>query len=114
MRDEAAEERIALVANPDGCFGCHFAASCSTACPEAVDPAGAIQRLRSIAIRTSLGLWRRRASEAAPPLEKPLRRVDSYPTGNLVEGADPEELRPRGAEFVVPGVLSIRETRSKE
>lgn len=92
VRDEAAEERIALVANPDGCFGCHFAASCSAACPKAVDPAGAIQRLRSIAIRASLGLWRKRASKVAPPLEKPLRRVEaSYPTGNLVEGADPEE-----------------------
>lgn len=92
VRDEAPEERLALAASPDGCFGCHFAASCSAACPKAVDPAGAIQRLRSIVLRASLGLWRKKTSPVAPPLEKPLRRVEaSYPTENLVEGADPEE-----------------------
>ncbi len=90
-RDEATEERIAMAASPDACYACHMAASCSAACPKAVDPASAIQRLRAATLRAALGLYRKETSPVAPPLEKPLRRVEaSYPTHNLVEGADPE------------------------
>jgi succinate dehydrogenase / fumarate reductase iron-sulfur subunit len=91
VRDEATNERIAMVANPDGCFGCHFAASCSAVCPKAVDPAGAIQRLRTIALKAGVGLFRKRIAKIAPPLEKPLRHIEAkYPTHNLVPGSDPE------------------------
>lgn len=90
-RDEATGERIALAASPDACYACRLAASCSAACPKAVDPAGAIQRLRAATLKAALGLYRKKTAEPAPPLEKPLRRVKaSYPTGNLVPGADPE------------------------
>jgi succinate dehydrogenase / fumarate reductase iron-sulfur subunit len=91
-RDEATEERIAMAASPDACYACHLAASCSAACPKAVDPAGAIQRLRAATLRAALGLYRKATAPVAPPLEKPLRRVEaSYPTHNLVPGADPEK-----------------------
>ena len=42
-RDEGTDERIAVVDSPDGCWGCHFAASCSEVCPKGVDPALARQ-----------------------------------------------------------------------
>lgn len=92
-RDEAVEERIAMVSSPDGCLACHFAASCSAVCPKAVDPASAIQRLRRIIARAALGGYRKKTSRIAPPLEKPLRNIEQKPpTHNLAEGVSLEEL----------------------
>jgi succinate dehydrogenase / fumarate reductase iron-sulfur subunit len=91
-RDEATVERIAMAASPDACYACHLAASCSAVCPKAVDPAGAIQRLRAATLRAALGLYRKKTAKPAPPLEKPLRMVKAaYPRHNLVPGADPEK-----------------------
>lgn len=93
VRDAGADKRLAIVANADGCFACHFAASCSAVCPKAVDPAGAIQKLRRIALMHGLKLWRKKkVSPVAGPLEKPLRQVKAeYPKHNLLPGVDPEQ-----------------------
>jgi len=93
VRDTGADKRLTVVANADGCFACHFAASCSAVCPKAVDPAGAIQKLRHIALMYGLKLWRKKkVSPVAGPLEKPLRQVKAeYPKHNILPGVDPEQ-----------------------
>jgi succinate dehydrogenase / fumarate reductase iron-sulfur subunit len=110
VRDEGADTRLAIVANSDGCFGCHFAASCSAVCPKAVDPASAIQRLRRISILRGLGLWRKeKGSPVAGPLEKPLRQVKAeYPKHNILPGVDPEQ------QAKEPVIIDFREEWLKE
>jgi len=46
-RDEGAVERLGIVDTLEGAWGCEFAGSCSKACPKGVDPALAIQLLKS-------------------------------------------------------------------
>ena len=93
-RDGWRRERIAMVSGPDGCWACHLAASCSAVCPKAVDPAGAIQRLRRAALAEAIGLGGKRlAPVARGPVEKPLRRVEARaPTEPLLEGVDLDAL----------------------
>jgi fumarate reductase iron-sulfur subunit len=43
-RDEGADERLTVLNQPQGVWGCTFVGECSRACPKGVDPAGAIQR----------------------------------------------------------------------
>ncbi|WP_297444685.1 succinate dehydrogenase iron-sulfur subunit [Desulfurobacterium sp.] len=45
-RDDGFEERLDVVASPEGVFRCHFAASCSAVCGKGCDPALALQLLR--------------------------------------------------------------------
>jgi len=45
-RDEGAGERIAVLAHPDGIWGCTFVGECTRVCPKHVDPAGAIQQYK--------------------------------------------------------------------
>jgi succinate dehydrogenase / fumarate reductase iron-sulfur subunit len=45
-RDQGLTERIEVVDNRTGCWGCHFAGSCSETCPKGVDPALGIQLLK--------------------------------------------------------------------
>jgi len=45
-RDEGTAERRAVLDADDGAWGCTFVGECSEVCPENVDPAGAIQRVK--------------------------------------------------------------------
>ena len=45
-RDEGAAERIAVLSEHDGIWGCTFVGECTRVCPKHVDPAGAIQRYK--------------------------------------------------------------------
>jgi fumarate reductase iron-sulfur subunit len=45
-RDEGREERMEVLAEEEGVWGCTFVGACSRACPKDVDPAGAIQQMK--------------------------------------------------------------------
>jgi len=45
-RDGADGERTAVLAHPDGIWGCTFVGECTRVCPKHVDPAGAIQQYK--------------------------------------------------------------------
>jgi len=43
-RDQGADARMAVLAHPEGIWGCTFVGECTRVCPKHVDPAGAIQQ----------------------------------------------------------------------
>src|SRR5436189_1977662 len=45
-RDEGAEERLEILSDHEGIWGCTFVGECTEVCPKHVDPAGAIQRYK--------------------------------------------------------------------
>src|SRR5207244_7999007 len=45
-RDEGAAERLEVLSQHEGIWGCTFVGECTEVCPKHVDPAGAIQRYR--------------------------------------------------------------------
>jgi fumarate reductase iron-sulfur subunit len=45
-RDEGAAERMQILSQHDGIWGCTFVGECTKVCPKHVDPAGAIQRYK--------------------------------------------------------------------
>ena len=45
-RDEGAEERLELLSQHEGIWGCTFVGECTKVCPKNVDPAAAIQRYK--------------------------------------------------------------------
>jgi len=45
-RDQGSAQRLALLAHPDGVWGCTFVGECTRVCPKGVDPAGAIQQYK--------------------------------------------------------------------
>ena len=45
-RDEGSAERMAVLSEHDGIWGCTFVGECTKVCPKHVDPAGAIQRYK--------------------------------------------------------------------
>ena len=45
-RDQGSAERTAVLAHPDGVWGCTFVGECTRVCPKHVDPAGAIQQYK--------------------------------------------------------------------
>ena len=49
-RDQGAEERVAILAHPEGIWGCTFVGECTRVCPKHVDPAGAIQQYKLKAV----------------------------------------------------------------
>ncbi len=49
-RDQGAAERTAILAHPDGVWGCTFVGECTRVCPKHVDPAGAIQQYKIAAV----------------------------------------------------------------
>jgi fumarate reductase iron-sulfur subunit len=51
-RDAGAKARTAVLAHPDGIWGCTFVGECTRVCPKHVDPAGAIQQYK---IQAALG-----------------------------------------------------------
>jgi fumarate reductase iron-sulfur subunit len=49
-RDQGAQERHAVLAHPEGIWGCTFVGECTRVCPKQVDPAGAIQQYKLQAV----------------------------------------------------------------
>ena len=49
-RDQGSGDRIAVLAHPDGIWGCTFVGECTRVCPKHVDPAGAIQQYKLTAV----------------------------------------------------------------
>jgi fumarate reductase iron-sulfur subunit len=49
-RDQGAQERTAVLAHPEGIWGCTFVGECTRVCPKHVDPAGAIQQYKIEAV----------------------------------------------------------------
>jgi fumarate reductase iron-sulfur subunit len=45
-RDQGSQERLAVLSQHDGIWGCTFVGECTRVCPKNVDPAGAIQRYK--------------------------------------------------------------------
>ena len=45
-RDQGSDARTAVLAHPDGIWGCTFVGECTRVCPKHVDPAGAIQQYK--------------------------------------------------------------------
>ena len=45
-RDEGADERLELLSEHEGIWGCTFVGECTKVCPKNVNPAGAIQRYK--------------------------------------------------------------------
>jgi len=44
------QERTAVLAHPEGIWGCTFVGECTRVCPKHVDPAGAIQQYKVEAV----------------------------------------------------------------
>jgi fumarate reductase iron-sulfur subunit len=53
-RDQGTAQRIELLADHEGAFGCTFVGECTRVCPKHVDPAGAIQRYKLKAAQSSV------------------------------------------------------------
>jgi len=53
-RDEGSAERLAVLSEHDGIWGCTFVGECTEVCPKHVDPAGAIQRYKLTAALANL------------------------------------------------------------
>ncbi len=53
-RDEGASERLDVLSEHEGIWGCTFVGECTEVCPKDVDPAGAIQRYKLTAALDSL------------------------------------------------------------
>jgi fumarate reductase iron-sulfur subunit len=53
-RDEGASERMQVLSEHEGIWGCTFVGECTTVCPKHVDPAGAIQRYKLTAATESM------------------------------------------------------------
>jgi len=53
-RDEGSAERMRVLSEHDGIWGCTFVGECTTVCPKHVDPAGAIQRYKLTAAVESM------------------------------------------------------------
>jgi fumarate reductase iron-sulfur subunit len=45
-RDEGAKERLKILSDHAGIWGCTFVGECTQVCPKHVDPAGAIQQFK--------------------------------------------------------------------
>jgi fumarate reductase iron-sulfur subunit len=56
-RDQGAEERMAMLAHPEGVWGCTFVGECTKVCPKHVDPAGAIQQYKIAAAMNWFKSW---------------------------------------------------------
>ena len=53
-RDEGAADRMAVLSEHEGIWGCTFVGECTKVCPKHVDPAGAIQRYKLTAAVESM------------------------------------------------------------
>ncbi|MEB3844323.1 MAG: succinate dehydrogenase/fumarate reductase iron-sulfur subunit [Desulfurococcales archaeon] len=92
-RDEAWRERLEEVDKDEGPWSCHYAASCSAVCPKMVDPAAAIQRLRSALVKYRMGMYKKRVAKKATRPEgqvKPKKPLP--PEAQTLPGVDLEAL----------------------
>jgi succinate dehydrogenase/fumarate reductase iron-sulfur protein len=55
-RDGAREERLDLVTEEDGAFGCHTFGACVEVCPKGIKPMVTIQKIKMKKVKKSLGL----------------------------------------------------------
>jgi fumarate reductase iron-sulfur subunit len=53
-RDQGGSERMAVLSEHEGIWGCTFVGECTKVCPKHVDPAGAIQRYKLTAAMESM------------------------------------------------------------
>jgi fumarate reductase iron-sulfur subunit len=53
-RDQGSDERLEVLSEHDGIWGCTFVGECTEECPKHVDPAGAIQRYKLTAALENL------------------------------------------------------------
>ena len=53
-RDQGSDERLEVLSEHDGIWGCTFVGECTEVCPKHVDPAGAIQRYKLTAALDNL------------------------------------------------------------
>jgi len=53
-RDQGSDERLEILSEHDGIWGCTFVGECTEVCPKHVDPAGAIQRYKLTAALDNL------------------------------------------------------------
>jgi fumarate reductase iron-sulfur subunit len=53
-RDDGSDERLEVLSEHDGIWGCTFVGECTEVCPKHVDPAGAIQRYKLTAALENL------------------------------------------------------------
>ena len=56
-RDQGARERLDVLIEHEGVWGCTFVGECTRVCPKHVDPAGAIQRYKLKAANESVRAW---------------------------------------------------------
>jgi len=97
-RDEGKLERMAIINNPDGCWGCHLAGACSEVCPKGVDPALAIQLLRQEIAKSVFGyVEEKEGSKLAHVLQLTEKKITKGPPEFTIEGAE-EKLRELGIE----------------
>ncbi|MEM0491699.1 MAG: succinate dehydrogenase/fumarate reductase iron-sulfur subunit [Acidilobaceae archaeon] len=91
-RDEMWALRLEELDKEGSTYKCHFAASCSYVCPKVVDPAAAIQRLRSILFKYKLRLYRKKVSNVVPPMEVKAKPTPLPPEATVVERVSLEKL----------------------
>ena len=105
-RDEAWEMRLMIADDEHGCHRCHYAGTCSMVCPKVVDPAQAIQRLRSLLYKYKLGLLRKKkTSKPAPPPKEWKPRKPMPPEAQPVSpDVDLKKLEEEPVEIEVDGV----------
>jgi fumarate reductase iron-sulfur subunit len=67
-RDEGARQRLQILSDQHGVWGCTFVGECTSVCPKHVDPAGAIQQYKLTsaldAVASLVMPWRARTGEA--------------------------------------------------
>jgi succinate dehydrogenase / fumarate reductase iron-sulfur subunit len=63
-RDQGGAHRLEIADTLEGAWGCEFAGSCSKVCPKGVDPAFAIQLLKSSIAMHGMGLDRKKKPTA--------------------------------------------------
>ncbi|MFN4045776.1 MAG: succinate dehydrogenase/fumarate reductase iron-sulfur subunit [Acidilobaceae archaeon] len=105
-RDEGWILRLKELDSNGSPFRCHFAASCSAVCPKSVDPAGAVQRLRSSLLKYKLRIYRKkRVSQVVPPMKEAKPMVPLPPEATPVEGVDIKKLEEEPPQIPVEKLL---------
>jgi fumarate reductase iron-sulfur subunit len=56
-RDRGSDERMDILSQHDGIWGCTFVGRCTEVCPKHVDPAGAIQQYKVMAVQEWMKSW---------------------------------------------------------
>lgn len=56
VRDGAREERLDIVSDDDGVFGCHSFSACNEVCPKGIKPMSTIQKIKTKKLRRAIGM----------------------------------------------------------